>query len=182
MLARFGALAAKSLTNVSVLIGNQRPRGAPDPDSEPASEASPDGPEQLMGNIYIFEVQGRVPSLFRVGSTEVFKRRMREHGSSHADSIEARATRIRVCDERTVERCFNVFMRDKKYRSGKEVFRADYATIKSTIMSCGLISAAHAAAAASGRIDADALAPRVVGNENARPKANTEPRLSGPRT
>ena len=39
----FGAQAAKSLTNVGVLLGNQRPRGASDPDSEPASEAVQDG-------------------------------------------------------------------------------------------------------------------------------------------
>ena len=49
------------------------------------------------------------------------------------------------------------------------MYRVDYETIKATVMSCGLIGAAHAAAASDGRIDAAALAPRVVGDENARP-------------
>ena len=131
-----------------------------------------------MGNIYIFAVQGRVPNLYRVGSTLNFKRRMREHGSSHADSLESRATQIRVCDAGKVEQCMKVWLRDTAYRRGKEVYQADYETIKSTVMSCGLISAAHAAAAAaaaaSGRVHADALAPRVVGKENARPRAKRQ--------
>ena len=62
-----------------------------------------------------------------------------------------------------------MWLRDKKSRRGKEVYRVDYETIKATVMSCGLIGAAHAAAASDGRIDAAALAPRVVGDENARP-------------
>ncbi len=166
----FGALAAKSQTNVGVLLGNQRPRGASDPESA-APVSAEDGLEQLMGDIYIFEVQGRVANLFRVGSTYSFKRRMREHGSSHADSIESRATRIRVCDARTVEQCFNVFMRNKKYRGGKEVYQADYETLKSTVMSCGRISAANAAAAAGLSAAAAAkLAPHAVGPENACPR------------
>ena len=161
----FGALAAKSQTNVGVLLGNQRnqPRGSSKSASASAMSAK-DGLEQLMGDIYIFEVQGRVQNLFRVGSTVYFQRRMREHGSSHADSVEAHATRIRVCDARTVEQCFNVFMRHKKYRRGKEVYQADYETIKSTVMSCGRISAENAAAAAGLSAAAAAvLTPRVVG-------------------
>lgn len=52
----FGALAAKSQTNVDVLLGNQRnqPSGASDPESASASASAKDGLDQLMGDIYIF--------------------------------------------------------------------------------------------------------------------------------
>lgn len=165
----FGAQAAKSQTNVTVLLGNQRQRGASENKPESASEQ--DGDTQLMGDMYIFAVKGRVRNLFRVGSTYNFKRRMREHGSSHADSLEARVTRIRVCDARKVEQCVNVWLRDTKYRRGKEVYQVDYETIKETVMTCGRIGAAHAMLRTAGRSDAAALAPRVVGKENARPRA-----------
>ena len=124
-----------------------------------------DVPGAKQGDVYIFAVQGRVPNLYRVGSTTDFARRMRQHGSSHADSIEMRATRIRVCDVRRVEQCVNLWLRDKKYNGGKEVYQADYETIKSTIFACGLIAASHVKVPG----DARALAPHVVGDESARP-------------
>ena len=156
----FGALAAKSQTNVGILIANQRPRRR-----VPDLGTTPDVPGVKQGDMYIFAVQGRVPNLYRVGSTTDFKRRMQQHGSSHADSIEARATRIRVCDVRRVEQCVNVWLHDKKYNGGKEVYQADYETIKSTIVACGLIAASHQSVADTG-----VLAPKVIGDENARPR------------
>ena len=127
----FAAKALKSQRNVEVLLQNQRPIRATNSKIAPES-----------GHIYIFPVEGRIPDLYRIGSTKDVKRRMREHGSSHADDIDP-IMKISVPNVSMVEQCSNFWLKYKKYRKRKEVYHGDLEMIKSIVVSCGLAAVAQ---------------------------------------
>ena len=71
------------------------------------------------------------------------KRRMREHGSSHADDIFP-IMQIKVPNVRMVEQCSNFWLRHKKYRKNKEVYQGDVEMMmRSIVVSCGLAATAE---------------------------------------
>jgi hypothetical protein len=150
----YTALAAKADRNVRQLLRNQRP-------SRSIFSRSNDVGD-IQGYIYIFPVSGRVSNLFRLGSTSDPKRRLREHGSSHADEV--RATIVRVHDARKVEQCVSLFLKNSKYSKRKEVYQGTYSHIRDTVLMC-----ARASVAAVLATGASAFEPEILGPENAAP-------------
>ena len=148
----FGAKTSKLQHNVNILLTNQRPK------STTMKEA--DVLDDTQGYIYVFPVNGRIPNLWRVGSTTNIQRRMREHGSSHADVISPLA-KIKVFNVRKVEQCANFWLSEKKYRRQKEIYQGDYEMIKSIIVSCGLAGGVHADARKKALDDLVSFSPIV---------------------
>ena len=138
----FGAKASKAENNVHVLLGNQHKK-AP----------SKDELDETQGFIYIFPVVGRIPNLYRIGSTINPARRMREHGSSHGDSLANTAVFIKVYDVRKVEQAANLFLNKRKYNGSKEVYTGTFNMIKDTVMQCGMVAAIGIAADRGKSVD-----------------------------
>ena len=144
----FGAKASKSDSNVKILLGNQQ------------KAPSTDELDDTQGFIYIFPVTGRIRNLFRVGSSINLNRRMREHGSSHGDSLVNSAVFVKVYDVRTVEQAVNLFLKHRKYRGSKEVYIGNFDMIKDMVLQCGM-AAAVGIAAERGKPIAD-FAPIII--------------------
>ena len=144
----FGARASKTESNVRVLLKNQ------------AKAPSTNDLDETQGFIYIFPVGGRVLDLYRIGSTIDPKRRMREHSSSHGDSLIARATFIKVYQVRKVEQAVNVFLKHRKYNGSKEVYKGNFDLFKDVVLQCG-VAAAIDVASDSGQ-PVDAFLPMVM--------------------
>ena len=105
---------------IKVLEYNQRPI------------AKTDNGEEQGGIVYVFSVE---KGMFRIGSTNNEIKRMKEHGSSHADDIQPAAV-FKVKNYKAAEKCALAYMADKRYLRKKDVFDADLDMVKAVITAC----------------------------------------------
>lgn len=93
-------------------------------------------------------MRGRIPDLYRIGSTIDPKCCIREHGSSHGDLFVNTTVFIKVC-----EQAVNVFLKGRKYNGSKEVYNGDCNMFKEVVMNCGMAAAIVLASSKGRNVD-----------------------------
>ena len=114
--------AAFALTlkeRVADLERNQRPKTRP----------------YSQGVIYVIKVSGDKSSVYKLGRSKDFKKRLQSHNSSHMDDFDVvYVLETDMVEE--VERCCKAILLQKQYRKIKEVYEADIDMIKQVINGC----------------------------------------------
>jgi hypothetical protein len=90
------------------------------------------------GVIYVLKTHDDISlhNLYKIGSTENFKKRLITHHSSHADNIDVKYI-YKTSDVKGVERCLKAVLKEKQYRKRKEFYQVDIQVIKDIISKCG---------------------------------------------
>jgi phage anti-repressor protein len=90
------------------------------------------------GIIYVLKTPEHVSlkDLYKIGSTEDFKKRLTTHHTSHADNVEVKHV-YKTSDVKGVERCLKAVLKEKQYRKRKEFYQIDIEILKNVISNCG---------------------------------------------
>ncbi len=90
------------------------------------------------GVIYVLKTPEHVllKDVYKIGSTEDFKKRLTTHHTSHADNIEVKHV-YKTSDVKGVERCLKAVLKEKQYRKRKEFYQIDLEILKNVISNCG---------------------------------------------
>ncbi len=91
------------------------------------------------GVIYVVKVSEGQSSVFKLGRSKDFKKRLQSHNSSHIDDVDV----IYVFETdmiEAVERCCKAMLAEKQYRKIKEVYQVDIDIIKSIINDCAKLA------------------------------------------
>jgi len=90
------------------------------------------------GVVYILKTQEDIllRDVYKIGSTEDFRSRLKTHHSSHADNIEVKYI-YKTSDVKGVERCLKAILKEKQYRKRKEFYQIDLEIIKDILNKCG---------------------------------------------
>jgi phage anti-repressor protein len=87
------------------------------------------------GVIYIIKASTELDSVFKIGKSFQFAKRIQSHGSALADSVEIVYTYKTNCADK-VEKCMKLMLKEKQYRKYKEVYQIDLALLKKVITAC----------------------------------------------
>lgn len=87
------------------------------------------------GVIYVIRTDKDVKDMFKIGKSKVFKKRLMSHNSSHGDDLHVPFV-FETKDHDTVEACLKSLLKNKQYRTGKEIYQVDIDIIKSLIAGC----------------------------------------------
>jgi phage anti-repressor protein len=90
------------------------------------------------GVIYVLKTPEDISlkDVYKIGSTEDFKKRLTTHHTSHADNIEVKHV-YKTSDVKGVERCLKAVLKEKLYRKRKEFYQIDIEILKNVISNCG---------------------------------------------
>ena len=90
------------------------------------------------GVVYVLKTPEDISlhNVYKIGSTEDFKKRLTTHHTSHADNIEVKHV-YKTSDVKGVERCLKAVLKEKQYRKRKEFYQVDLQVIKDVISKCG---------------------------------------------
>lgn len=90
------------------------------------------------GVIYVLNTHENVGlnDIYKLGSSEDFKKRLLTHQSSHADNVEVKHI-YKTSDVKGVERCLRSVLRERQYRKKKEFYQIDLDSLKDLIETCG---------------------------------------------
>ena len=90
------------------------------------------------GVIYVLKTPEYVAlkDVYKIGSTEDFKKRLITHHTSHADNVEVKHV-YKTSDIKGVERCLIAVLKEKQYRKRKEFYEIDLESLKEIISKCG---------------------------------------------
>lgn len=87
------------------------------------------------GVIYIIKASAELDSVFKIGKSFQFAKRVQSHGSAMADSIDIVYVYKTKCADK-VEKCMKLMLKEKQYRKYKEVYQIDLASLKKVITAC----------------------------------------------
>jgi phage anti-repressor protein len=87
------------------------------------------------GVIYIIKSKKELREIYKIGKTVDFKSRFLSHNSSQADDLEVVFV-YETGDIDKVEGCLKALLKDKQYRSKKEIYEVDKDVIKNFIIGC----------------------------------------------
>lgn len=90
------------------------------------------------GVIYVLKTPEDIAlkDVYKIGSTEDFKKRLITHHTSHADNVEVKHV-YKTNDVKGVERCLKAVLKEKQYRKLKEFYEIDLDSLKEIISKCG---------------------------------------------
>ena len=90
------------------------------------------------GVIYVLKTPEDIAlkDVYKIGSTEDFKKRLITHHTSHADNVEVKHV-YKTNDVKGVERCLKAVLKEKQYRKRKEFYEIDLDALKEIISKCG---------------------------------------------
>ena len=90
------------------------------------------------GVIYVLKTPEYVAlkDVYKIGSTEDFRKRLITHHTSHADNVEVKHV-YKTSDIKGVERCLIAVLKEKQYRKRKEFYEIDLESLKEIISKCG---------------------------------------------
>jgi phage anti-repressor protein len=90
------------------------------------------------GVIYVLKTPEDIAlkDVYKIGSTEDFKKRLITHHTSHADNVEVKHV-YKTNDVKGVERCLKAVLKEKQYRKRKEFYEIDLDALKDIISKCG---------------------------------------------
>jgi predicted GIY-YIG superfamily endonuclease len=87
------------------------------------------------GVIYVIKASETMDSVYKIGRSDDFKKRLQSHNSILADSAEIIYVYKTNCVKK-VESCMKAMLKEKQYRKYKEVYQVDLASLKTLIKSC----------------------------------------------
>lgn len=93
------------------------------------------GKAARAGYIYVLRASERADGIVKIGKARDLQRRMGQHNASRADDVEVLFT-FRTDDIDAVESCVKAWMKDKRYRRHKEIYRADLDMVKGIVAGC----------------------------------------------
>jgi phage anti-repressor protein/predicted GIY-YIG superfamily endonuclease len=90
------------------------------------------------GVVYVLKTSDDIAlkDVYKIGSTDDFKARIKTHNTSHADNVEIKHI-YKTSDVKGVERCVKAVMKEKQYKKRKEFYQIDIDSIKGIISNCG---------------------------------------------
>jgi phage anti-repressor protein/predicted GIY-YIG superfamily endonuclease len=90
------------------------------------------------GVVYVLKTSDdmALKDVYKIGSTDDFKARIKTHNTSHADNVEIKHI-YKTSDVKGVERCVKAVMKEKQYKKRKEFYQIDIDSIKGIISNCG---------------------------------------------
>lgn len=87
------------------------------------------------GYIYALRASERADGIVKIGKAVDLRRRLGQHNASRADDVEVLYA-FRTDDIDAMETCVKAWMKDKRYRKHKEIYKADLDMIKAIIDGC----------------------------------------------
>lgn len=91
--------------------------------------------EYKGGIIYVIKASSELDSVYKIGTSFQFDKRIRAHGSAMADSVDIVYVYRTDCADK-VEKCMKIMLKEKQYRKYKEVYQIDLVTLKHIISAC----------------------------------------------
>jgi len=93
------------------------------------------GSPPRAGYIYVLRASERADGIVKIGRARDLQRRLGQHNASRADDVEVLYA-YRTDDVVAVEGCVKTWMRDKRYRKHKEIYKADLDMVKAIVGGC----------------------------------------------
>lgn len=94
-----------------------------------------DGP----GVIYIIRASKEHSSLYKIGQTKDLYKRLSTYNTGRADDVEVLSI-YKTPYRKEVEKCVKRLMKEKEYKSRREIYHVDWSIIQKVIMGCSQFS------------------------------------------